>query len=112
MDDCKCFSCPLSDCVSPCPFGVVDEVDTDEYILDPTVYKKRQKRRAYCEKYKEYMRAYYKAYREENKEKINAYKKAYYQALKARNKHDLKEGEKMKKANIISENVLKKNINC
>lgn len=27
MDDCKCFSCPLSDCVFPCTFGVVDEVD-------------------------------------------------------------------------------------
>ena len=49
MDDCKCFSCPLSDCVSPCPFGVDidDDIDIDDYVFDTR------------KKYIDYYRAYY-----------------------------------------------------
>ena len=81
MIDCKCFSCPLKDCVSPCPFGVTNEMDTDEYVLDPTVYKKRQnqnmKKRAYCANHREHIRAYQKAYYEKHKEKIKEYQNTY-----------------------------------
>lgn len=81
MIDCKCFSCPLKDCVFPCPFGVTDEVDTDEYVLDSMVYEKRKnqnmKRRDYYTEHKEHIRAYHKAYYEKHKEKVKEYQNTY-----------------------------------
>lgn len=81
MIDSKCFSCPLEDCVSPCPFDVTDEVDTDEYVLDPMVYEKRQnrkmQRRAYYAEHKEHIRAYQRAYCEKHKEKVKEYQNTY-----------------------------------
>lgn len=103
MLECKCFNCPLPDCVDPCPYGVVYTIDTDEYILDDEVLKARKKNREYYKDNKErtkvhrreYLRQYYsknrekriasqQAYVERNKEKIRAKYKDYY--LKNREK--------------------------
>ena len=39
-----CFTCPLDDCVEPCPFGCDEEFDEDldEYICDDETLKKRK----------------------------------------------------------------------
>ena len=74
-----CFTCPLADCVEPCPFGCDEEFyeDLDDYVLDIDVLKLREKRRKYYLKFRDAILAYHKAYYLENKEKKSAYMKKY-----------------------------------
>lgn len=59
MIDCKCFECPLQDCVDPCPFR-----------------NGRKKGSFYDKKAK--MQAYQRLYYLKNKERLRAYKKTWY----------------------------------
>ena len=74
-----CFTCPLGDCVEPCPFGCDEEFDEDldDYVLDIDVLKLREKRRKYYLKFRDAILAYHKVYYLENKEKKSAYMKKY-----------------------------------
>lgn len=63
MINCKCFECPLPDCVDPCPF------------------RNEKEEKPYDEK-KEKIKAYQRAYYLKNKEKLSAYKRTHY--LKAK----------------------------
>lgn len=90
MDDCKCFSCPLEDCVSPCPFGVDIDYDIDEYILDKDELDKQKY--SYLSK-REKVRLYKKAYYKKNKEHILAQQKAYRQSRKDKLKEKKEEKE-------------------
>lgn len=64
MIDCKCFECPLPDCVYPCPI------------------RNGKKKESFYDK-KAKMRAYQRAYYLKNKERLRAYKKAWYLKSKA-----------------------------
>lgn len=59
LGTCKCFECPLPDCVFPCPI------------------RNNKNKQSYDGK-KEKMKAYQRAYYLKNKEKLRVYKKAYY----------------------------------
>lgn len=64
MINCKCFECPLPDCVDPCPI------------------RNNKNKQSYDDK-KEKMKAYQRAYYLRNKEKLKAYKKAHYLKTKS-----------------------------
>lgn len=59
MIDCKCFECPLPDCVDPCPFRNGKKI--------ASFYDKKEK-----------MKLYQKLYYLKNKERLRAYKRAWY----------------------------------
>lgn len=93
-DECKCFACPLPDCIDPCPFGVNDEIDTDEYI-DEEKYNKKKYYIEYYQKNKESIRTqrrqYSRHYYSKNREKIIANQQAYVKRNKEKIRAKLKE---------------------
>lgn len=63
MINCKCFECPLPDCVDPCPFGMDGKgkyvENIDEYLLDNYLKTKEQEEKEKREKKKAYFKEYY-----------------------------------------------------
>lgn len=82
-----CFTCPLPDCVDPCPFGVSEEVDLDEYIFDSdSEYLKKEKCRLiskrFYQRHREELLVKQKQYRLKNKDKIKETQHKWYQKNK------------------------------
>lgn len=100
-----CFTCPLSDCVDPCPFGVSEEVDLDEYIFD-SEYRKKEKNRLiakrFYQRHRDEILVKQKQYRLKNKDKIKETQHKWYQKnkeeiLAKQKQYRLKNKEKINK---------------